>query len=36
MIDDGKSQSEVAELFKVHRSTICRLVGERRVLQRAV
>jgi DNA invertase Pin-like site-specific DNA recombinase len=32
MIDEGKSQSEVAELFGVHRSTICRLVAERRVL----
>jgi plasmid maintenance system antidote protein VapI len=32
MVDSGKSQSEVAELFKVHRSTICRLVSERRVL----
>jgi plasmid maintenance system antidote protein VapI len=28
----GKSQTEVAELFKVHRSTICRLVAERRVM----
>jgi plasmid maintenance system antidote protein VapI len=36
MIDEGRSQSEVAELFKVHRSTICRLVSERRVLQRPV
>ena len=35
MIDEGKSQTEVAELFKVHRSTICRLVAERRVLERA-
>jgi DNA invertase Pin-like site-specific DNA recombinase len=32
MIDEGKSQSEVAELFGLHRSTICRLVKERRVL----
>jgi Resolvase, N terminal domain/Homeodomain-like domain len=32
MVDDGKSQSEVAELFGMHRSTICRLVAERRVL----
>ena len=32
MVDEGKSQSEVAELFGVHRSTICRLVSERRVL----
>jgi DNA invertase Pin-like site-specific DNA recombinase len=36
MIDEGKSQSEVAELFKVHRSTICRLVSERRVLEKGV
>src|SRR5215471_15349044 len=34
MIDEGKSQSEVAEVFRVHRSTICRLVAERRVLER--
>jgi DNA invertase Pin-like site-specific DNA recombinase len=34
MVDEGKSQSEAAELFRVHRSTICRLVGERRVLER--
>jgi DNA invertase Pin-like site-specific DNA recombinase len=33
MIDAGKSQSEVAEVFRVHRSTICRLVNERRVLE---
>ena len=33
MIDEGKSQTEVAELFKVHRSTICRLVAERRAVQ---
>jgi DNA invertase Pin-like site-specific DNA recombinase len=33
MVDDGKSQSEVAELFRVHRSTICRLVSDRRVLE---
>jgi DNA invertase Pin-like site-specific DNA recombinase len=33
MIDEGKSQSEVAEIFGVHRSTVCRLVSERRVLQ---
>jgi DNA invertase Pin-like site-specific DNA recombinase len=32
LVDSGKSQSEVAEVFKVHRSTICRLVSERRVL----
>ena len=35
MIDEGKSQSEVAEVFRVHLSTICRLVAERRVLARA-
>ena len=34
MVDEGKSQSEVAELFGVHRSTVCRLVSERRVLER--
>jgi DNA invertase Pin-like site-specific DNA recombinase len=35
MIERGeKSQSEVAELFNVHRSTICRLAAERRVLER--
>ena len=33
MIDEGKSQSEVAEIFGVHRSTICRLVSERRLLE---
>ena len=33
MIDEGKSQSEVADVFRVHRSTICRLVSERRVLE---
>jgi hypothetical protein len=27
----GKSQSEVAEVFRVHRSTFCRLVSERGV-----
>ena len=32
MVDEGKSQSEVAELFGVNRVTICRLVQERRVL----
>jgi hypothetical protein len=30
----GKTQSEVAEFFNVHRSTISRLVSERRVLER--
>jgi DNA invertase Pin-like site-specific DNA recombinase len=32
MVDGGKSQAETAELFGVHRSTICRLVSERCVL----
>lgn len=31
----GKTQVEVAELFGVNRSTICRLASERRVLERA-
>jgi DNA invertase Pin-like site-specific DNA recombinase len=35
MIDGGKSQSEVGEVFRVHRSMICRLVAERRVMERA-
>ena len=30
----GKTQVEVAELFNVDRSTISRLVSERRVLER--
>jgi DNA invertase Pin-like site-specific DNA recombinase len=34
MVDEGKSQSEAAELFRVYRSTICRLIAERRVLER--
>ena len=34
MVGEGKSQSEVAEVFRVHRSTICRLLSERRVLER--
>jgi len=34
MIDAGKSQTEVAEVFKVSPATICRLVSERRVLAR--
>ena len=33
MVDEGKSQSEVAELFGVHRSMICRLVSERRAIR---
>jgi hypothetical protein len=32
LIDAGKSQSEVAGIFHVNRSTICRLAAERRVL----
>jgi DNA invertase Pin-like site-specific DNA recombinase len=32
MIDAGKSQTEVAQLFRVSPATICRLVAERRVL----
>jgi DNA invertase Pin-like site-specific DNA recombinase len=28
MIDEGKSQSEVAQIFPVHRATICRLVQD--------
>jgi DNA invertase Pin-like site-specific DNA recombinase len=35
LIDAGKSQTEVAEVFRVSPATICRLVAERRVLQRA-
>jgi hypothetical protein len=34
MINAGKTQTEVAEFFNVHRSTISRLVSERRVLER--
>lgn len=34
MVDEGKTQSEVAEVFRVHRATICRLVSEGRVLER--
>src|SRR6516164_7262303 len=34
LIDAGKSQTEVAEVFGVSPATICRLVSERRVLQR--
>lgn len=33
MLAEGKSQSEIAELFGVHRSLICRLAAERRVVQ---
>ena len=35
IIDEGKSQSEVAEVLRVYRSTICQLVAERRVVERA-
>jgi transposase len=34
MVDEGKSQSEVAQIFRVHGSTICRLASERRVSQK--
>jgi DNA invertase Pin-like site-specific DNA recombinase len=34
LIDAGKTQTEVAKTFNVHRSTISRLVSERRVLDR--
>jgi DNA invertase Pin-like site-specific DNA recombinase len=34
MVKGGKTQVEVAELFNVDRSTISRLVSERRVLER--
>ena len=33
MVEEGKSQSEVAQIFRVHPSTICRLVKERGVLK---
>ena len=33
-INAAKTQTEVAKTFNVHRSTICRLVSERRVLER--
>jgi DNA invertase Pin-like site-specific DNA recombinase len=32
MIDEGKSQSEVAQMMRVHRATICRLVQDNRRL----
>jgi DNA invertase Pin-like site-specific DNA recombinase len=35
MVADGRSQAEVAKLFGVHRSTLWRLMSERRVLERA-
>jgi DNA invertase Pin-like site-specific DNA recombinase len=34
MVEAGRTQNEVAELFRVDRSTISRLVSERRVLDR--
>ena len=34
MVEAGRTQVEVAELFRVDRSTISRLVSERRVLDR--
>ena len=34
MVEAGRTQGEVAELFRVDRSTISRLVSERRVLDR--
>jgi DNA invertase Pin-like site-specific DNA recombinase len=34
LMNAGKTQTEVAETFDVHRSTISRLVSERRVLER--
>lgn len=33
--EEGRSQTEVAALFNVSASTICRLVSERRVLERS-
>jgi len=33
-IKAGATQTEVAKIFKVHRSTISRLMSERRVLER--
>jgi hypothetical protein len=35
MVAEGRSQAEVAKLFGVHRSTLWRLLSERRVLERA-
>jgi DNA invertase Pin-like site-specific DNA recombinase len=34
MVESGRTQTEVAELFRVDRSTISRLMSERRVLNR--
>jgi hypothetical protein len=31
---DGRTQTEVAKLFNVNKSAICRLLSERRVLER--
>jgi DNA invertase Pin-like site-specific DNA recombinase len=33
LLDAGKSQTEVAEVFNVSPATICRLAAEKRVLQ---
>jgi DNA invertase Pin-like site-specific DNA recombinase len=35
MIAESRSQAEVAKVFRVHRSTLWRLLSERRVLERA-
>jgi DNA invertase Pin-like site-specific DNA recombinase len=35
MVHEGRSQSEVAKLFGIHRSTLWRLLSERWVLERA-
>ena len=35
MVHEGRSQSEVAKLFGIHRSTLWRLLSERRVLKSA-
>ena len=34
LVDEGMSQRKVARIFRVHPSTISRLVSERRVLQK--
>jgi DNA invertase Pin-like site-specific DNA recombinase len=36
MVHEGRSQTEVASLFRVSKSTICRLVSERRVIGASV
>jgi DNA invertase Pin-like site-specific DNA recombinase len=35
MVAEDRSQAEIAKVFGVHRSTIWRLLPERRVLERA-